>query len=248
MPADGTDDNTEDADLQAALKMSLGDEFKNSTSADHDNVESDMLAEAMRLSLQDASLEMPSIPDTSAEKHSLQEEVPLERTGKADGLDAPVSNSVRDISFGSFVLGRDYPFPILEPVSLRGTETVAAQARAAQQQRDAHIRQNEAWSRARNGGKAVSASVDVQKKRQNNYPAAAVATHGEAAGPAAAEAGDSPKDSRGYPDGPSRTHVEGKPVRSMDPREPRESGRNCEGEANKATDTSVKRNRWSRIR
>lgn len=126
MPSDAADD-AEDADLQAALRMSVG---APADVADPGNAEDAMVSEAIRLSLEGASLEDHSPPK---EKESTRKQAES-RT-----------------SYGGFVLGQDYPFPLLEPVSLRGTDDVAAEARAAQQQRDAQIAQAEARRPSRPG-------------------------------------------------------------------------------------------------
>lgn len=130
MPADGKDEE-EDAELQAALKLSMG-EAPGVSSADNENdVEAAMLAEAIRL----------STLEPSPEEHK---ETEIAGSKAPAGFD-PGS------SFGGFVLGRDYPFPLLEPVSLRGSETIAAEAREAQKQRDATIAKTEARMLTRGG-------------------------------------------------------------------------------------------------
>jgi len=116
MPSDPTDD-AEDADLQAALRMSVGE---TADVAEQGKAEDAMMAEAMRLSIEEVSLEKHKEKDCAQKK------------------------TESCTSFGGFVLGEDYPFPLLEPVSLKGTDDVAAGARAAQQQRDAQIAQAEA--------------------------------------------------------------------------------------------------------
>lgn len=143
MPADKTD-NVEDADLQAALKMSLGEQPVAPSSADDEDIDAAMLAQAIKLSMQETSSE------------TLLETV-------TDNPGRTTLSGASHISFEGFVLGRDYPFPILEPVSLRGSESVADEARAAQQQRDVQIAQSESRRSTRGGAKiCISEHGDLQ--------------------------------------------------------------------------------------
>lgn len=220
MPADGTEDK-EDADLQAALQMSMGQEVKTSSGGDEEDVEAAMLAEAVRLSLQEplsdkAPQQIPDVVDLTDDKDA-----------KADTPNTSAPPARGKHAFGDFILGESYPFPMLEPVCLRGTETVADEARQAQQQRDSMILKHEARGRAGN----------ARSNNKQNRPDAHKAYAGKA-DPVGARTADS---THGESSRPIEATVDAKAVSGY-----KGAAASVAHAGPEATKSPGKRNRWGR--
>jgi hypothetical protein len=156
-------------DPDRAVRLLLGEEGEEEEDEDPE------LAEALKLSMQDSNGGSDVVDLTS------------------DGNEAKADD---DPSKYTFRYGIDYPKPIIQPVSLHGTEESADQARKQQAERDRQV----AASRRRNAQRYNNFDKDDWEVKKRQWPAETPtsAGYGKSKGKGPVEHGDLKSKGKGY--------------------------------------------------